>query len=89
MRRKECSLRDVILMLGRRKEYTVRTVTLQTKYVLRMVTQCCMVCIVLMGLELDVDKTYPLARLGYSTSSDKKVVQIRSLLANKYGGTLL
>ena len=87
MRKKEYSLRDVILILGRRKECGETDIADQ-------------VCLayghaVLRGIHLldgcgiaEVDNVYPLARPGYSIIPIEEVVQIRSLLANEHRGTL-
>ena len=88
MRRKEYSLKDVILMLGRHKECEDGDIADQ-------------VCLayghtVLRGVHLldgygivDVGKVYPLVRPGYSTIPDEEAVQIRSFLANEHRDTLL
>ena len=87
MRKKEYSLKDVILLLGRNKECGETDIADQ-------------VCLayghaVLHGLQLidghsivDVDRVYPLASPGYSTIPEDEVVQIRSLLANEHRDTL-
>ena len=87
MRKKEYSLRDVILILGRHKECGDTDIADQ-------------VCLayghaVLRGIHLldgygiaEVDNVYPLARPGYSIIPIEEVVQIRSLLANEHRDTL-
>ena len=91
MRMKEYSFRDVILMLGRRKECGDSD----------FADQVCLAYghAVLHGVHLldgygivEVDNVYPLARPGYSTIPVEEVVQIvqiRPLLANEHRDTLL
>ena len=87
VRKKEYSLKDIILILGRRKECGDTDIADQ-------------VCLayghaVLHGIHLldgygiaEVDNVYPLVRPGYSTIPNEEVVQIRSLLANERRDTL-
>ena len=87
MRKKEYSLKDVILILGRNKECGDTDIADQ-------------VCLayghaVLHGIHLldgygiaEVDNVYPLVSPGYSIIPNEEVVQIRSLLANEHRDTL-